>query len=181
MTNISEEPDWRAGRRRDIPAPHPYDDPDPDYEGPISKPVKKSFWRPASVIVGLAILGSASAFAWRTFYGSAITSLGSLGQETKSPKNELDDRLNGLQTLQQQMINQSQSMSQLLTAQQTEIKRLADQVVALSTKIDGLRSLPEPTHLPVPVVPAQKKHAPKPAAEPSVGGAPLAPPVQLSH
>jgi hypothetical protein len=99
--------------------------------------------------------------------------------------------LNDLQALQQQVTGSVQSTERLLAAQQAEIKRLSDQVVVLSGKLDLLQrplasaqaalpaAAPSPAPAPKPAVAAKPK---KPAAVQSsgaisTGGAPLpAPP-----
>lgn len=93
--------------------------------------------------------------------------------------------LSDLQALQQQVAGAAQSTERLLAAQQAEIKRLSDQVVVLSGRLDQLQSSPAsaqtavpaqaPAPAPKPVAAAKRK---RPAAVQSsgaisTGGAPL--------
>jgi uncharacterized coiled-coil protein SlyX len=77
--------------------------------------------------------------------------------------------------VQQQLAGQVQAATQLLASQQAEIKRLSDQLAALTGKIDALQ---QPA-TPAPVAPVRKK----PAAPAPVAGAPPPPPppLQLSR
>lgn len=97
--------------------------------------------------------------------------------------------LGDLRALQQQIAGSVQTTERLLAAQQAEIKRLSDQVVVLSGKLDLLQrpltsaqgAIPPPA--PKPVTSAAK---PKPAPVQttgtiSTGGAPLPPPVPLTR
>jgi len=138
----------------------------------------------------LAGFGSGSALLWRG-YGMAFpafppsTSVAS----SAAPAADKPVGLSDLRALQQQIAGSAQTTERLLAAQQAEIKRLSDQVVALSGKLDLLQrplasaqaALPAPA--PKPVVPApRKKPAPAQAAGAiSTGGAPLAPPVPLTR
>jgi hypothetical protein len=148
------------------------------------------------IVALLAGTGSGSAMLWRTFGGGPIlTSLTSTSTaittaERPSARADLD-------VLRQEITGSVQSTQQLLAAQQAEIKRLTEQVSALSGKLELLQrpitsaqaAIPAPA--PKAVVPAPKKKpetakpvAAKPAdvkpaeAKPtngpiSTGGAPL--------
>jgi hypothetical protein len=103
-----------------------------------------------------------------------------------------------LQVLQQQLAASVQTNERLLAAQQAqqvEIKRLSDQVAALSGKLDLLQrpmaaaqaalpaAAPNPASAPKPVVAAKPKK-PTPVQSTgtiSTGGAPLPPPVSLTR
>jgi hypothetical protein len=130
------------------------------------------------IALGLAVLGSASAFGWRAYNGSSYPSLAlttsSAGSEPKTVG------LDEFRAVQQQIAGQIQSTAQNLAAQQAEVKRLSDQLAAVSGKIDALQSSIASARaaLPAAAPPAPKKPAkPKPSAERiSTGGAPLPPP-----
>jgi hypothetical protein len=93
--------------------------------------------------------------------------------------------LSDLQALQQQVAGAAQSTERLLAAQQAEIRRLSDQVIALSGRLDQLQPPPAlaqtavpaqaPAPAPKPVAPAKRKRpgASQPSGAISTGGAPL--------
>ncbi|MDO8400633.1 MAG: hypothetical protein Q7T45_22725 [Bradyrhizobium sp.] len=97
-----------------------------------------------------------------------------------------------MQALQQQVAGSVQSTERLLAAQQAEIKRLSDQVVVLSGKLDLLQrplssaqaALPAAAPAPAAPKPVAAAKPKKPAAVQSTGsistgGAPLPPPAPL--
>jgi uncharacterized coiled-coil protein SlyX len=143
-------------------------------------------WVPIAVAAGLALLGSASALLWHAWGGGlpALPSFMSVTAPGAAPA-EVPDKTVGLkdfQAFQQQIAATVQSTAQLVAAQQAEIKRLADQVAALTTKIDTLQrpaasaqaAAPAPSPPPPPPAAARKK--PAAAKLPpgiSTGGAPL--------
>ena len=145
------------------------------------------------IIVGvmLACFGSGSALVARA-YGMGLPTLPSFGSVASSPAPVAAKpvALSDLQALQKQITGSVQSTERLLTAQQAEIKRLSEQVVALSGKLDLLQrplasaqgALPTqaPAAAPKPVAAAKpKKPAPvQTTGSISTGGAPLPPPVQ---
>jgi uncharacterized coiled-coil protein SlyX len=167
---------------------------DPDDQQRLAPPARRP-WLWAAGVAGLAILGIASAFAWRAYDGVpfALPSfLSGAGQTAAPPAVAAADKpveLKDLQALQQQIVGPLQSNAQLLAAQQAEIKRLSDQVSALAAKVDALEhpatsaqaSLPASAPpSPAPAAPHKKPAAPKPAPGISVGGAPL-PPAQSAR
>ena len=99
---------------------------------------------------------------------------------------EVADKTVGLkdfQAFQQQITGTLQSTAQLVAAQQAEIKRLSDQVAALTAKIDTLQrpaasaqAAAPAASPPAPVAARKKSAAPKQPPAISVGGAPLPPP-----
>jgi uncharacterized coiled-coil protein SlyX len=140
--------------------------------------------RIAPLVVGafvLAIIGSASAFAWRTYGGTPYPSF-SLGSSSASsaPKTV---GLDEFQAFQQQIAGQTQSNAQALAAQQAELKRLSDQMAAVSGKIDAIQSSIASARAALPAAPPKptKAAAAKPKTPISTGGTPLPPPVQLTH
>jgi phage shock protein A len=89
-----------------------------------------------------------------------------------------------LQALQQQLAGQMQAVTQLLASQQAEIKRLSDQVAALSGKVDALQQPVAPAPGAKQAAPVRKKPAPAPVAANPAGATappPPAPPLQLSR
>jgi uncharacterized coiled-coil protein SlyX len=144
-------------------------------------------WVPIAVVAGLALLGSASAWAWYAWGGGfpALPSFTSSAATPGAAPGEVADKTVGLkdfQAFQQQIAATMQSTAQLVAAQQAEIKRLSDQVAALTAKIDTLQppaasaqaAAPAP---PPPTAAARKRPAaPKQPPGISVGGAPLPPP-----
>jgi uncharacterized coiled-coil protein SlyX len=155
-------------------------------------PPARRRWLWAAGVAALAVLGIASAFAWRAYGGVPLT-LPSFALGTGKPAAPavVADKpvgLKDLQALQQQIAGPLQSNAQLLAAQQAEIKRLSDQVSALAAKVDALEHAPAsaqaslPASAPPSPVPAPRKKsaAPKTPAGISVGGAPL-PPAQSAR
>ena len=133
------------------------------------------------IIVGVMLVcfGSGSALVARAF-GMGLPTLPSFGSVAGSPAPVVAKpvALSDLQALQKQITGSVQSTERLLTAQQAEIKRLSEQVVALSGKLDLLQrplasaqaalpaATPVPTPVPKPVAAARTK---KPAAVRSTG------------
>jgi uncharacterized coiled-coil protein SlyX len=148
-------------------------------------PARRS-WVPIAVVAGLALLGAASAGAWYA-WDNGLPALSSFTSSVAAPgaaPAEAPDKPVGLkdfQAFQQQIAATMQSTAQLVAAQQAEIKRLSDQVAALTAKIDTLQNpaasaqtAPAP---PPPPAPAARKRPTAPKEPPgiSVGGAPLPP------
>jgi uncharacterized coiled-coil protein SlyX len=166
-------------------------------EGPGDRlvPPARRRWLWAAGVAGLAIVGIASAFAWRVYDGGPLTLpsfLSGTGQSEAPPAVVAADKpvtLKDLQALQQQIAGPLQSNAQLLAAQQAEIKRLSDQVSALAAKVEALEHPPASAQalLPAPAPPSpapaaapaaaarKKSAAPKSPPGISVGGAPLPP------
>jgi hypothetical protein len=129
----------------------------------------------------LAMIGSASAFAWHAYGGSASSVFTLGGSAVPAPKLVSIDEFNAFR---QQVVGQMQSNTQALAAQQAEAKRLSDQVAAVSAKIDALQSAIASARAAIPAAmpnPPKKPGKPKPAARISTGGDPLPAPVQLTH
>ncbi len=155
---------------------------DDDYEYTLDKPPRSRalFW--IVFIVILAVIGIGSALLWRA-YGNGFSALPSLipAAESATPPDK-PVGLTDFQAFQQQIVGSMQSTQQVLAAQDAEIKRLSDQVSALSAKLDSLEhplaEAVDPAPAPKPVAPAPKKK-PKPVGAISTGGAPL--PLQSPH
>ena len=161
--------------------------PDETHELHQPPPPQRRRWVPIALVAGLAVFGVVSAVLWYVWgYGlPALPSFTSITAPAAAPA-EVPDKTVGLkefQALQQQIAATTQSTAQLVAAQQAEIKRLSDQVSALTAKIETLQN-PAPAAqadapAPPPATPAGRK---RPAAAPkqppgiSVGGAPLPPP-----
>jgi uncharacterized coiled-coil protein SlyX len=161
-------------------------------EGPDERlvPPARRRWIWPAAVVGLAILGIASAFAWRAYDGGPLTLpsfLSGTGQTAAPPAVAAADKpvtLKDVQALQQQIAGPLQSNAQLLAAQQAEIKRLSDQISALAAKVEALEHPPASAQAalpasappsPAPAAARKKPALPKPAPGISVGGAPLPP------
>ena len=146
------------------------------------------------VAVLLAGCGSGGALLWRSYGGGLSASPFTSTASSTAPAPIADKpALTDLRALQQQVAGSVQSTERLLAAQQAEIKRLSDQVVVLSGKLDLLQrpltsaqaALPPPA--PKPAAPVRQK---KPTSHQtdavstgtvSTGGAPLPPPVSLTR
>ena len=164
----------------------------------VDTPEQKTGRGPAFyIVVGvmLVCLGSGSALVARAS-GMGLPTLPSFTSSTPSvasapaPVAAKPVALSDLQALQQQVAGSVQSTERLLAAQQAEIKRLSDQVVVLSGKLDLLQrplssaqaALPAATPAPAPALKPAAAKPKKPAAAQSTGtistgGAPLPAPV----
>ena len=151
------------------------------------------------IVIGVMLVcfGSGSALVARA-YGMGLPTLPSFSSGTSvasspAPVAVKPVALSDLQALQQQLAGSVQATERLLAAQQAEIKRLSEQVVVLSGKLDLLQrplssaqaALPTqaPAAAPKPVAAAKpKKPAPvQTTGSISTGGAPLPPPVPLTR
>jgi uncharacterized coiled-coil protein SlyX len=168
-------------------------------------PVQLRATRSYKGIVVFAVLTviAAAGFAWFS-YGDRLSDLPGFGSSAGSvvaPGSASDNSLvaaSEFQAFQQQTSEALQSATQLLTAQQSDLKRLSDEVASLTAKIDLLQNTvasPRPAlppavastrpAAPAPVsaapvaapaavaAPRKRPSAPKPAGAISVGGAPL--------
>jgi uncharacterized coiled-coil protein SlyX len=144
-------------------------------------------WVWAASVAGLAILGMVSAFLWRAWDDGlpSLPSFASVAAPSAAPAEAPDKPVGSkeFRAFQQQIAGSLQSTAQLVAAQQAEIKRLSDQVSALTGKIDALAHPAASAQAAVPPPPAapaaaarKKSAAPKQPAGISVGGAPLPPP-----
>jgi uncharacterized coiled-coil protein SlyX len=133
----------------------------------------------------LAGAGSGSALLWRAYGTPSFTTAAA----TAAPVADKPVELLDLQALQQQVAGSMQSTEKLLTAQQAEIKQLADQVSVLSGKLDLLQrpvtsaqaAVPPPPPKPPAPAPRKKPAAPQPAGAVSTGGTALPPPIPLTR
>jgi uncharacterized coiled-coil protein SlyX len=158
--------------------------PDELEDPPPPAPARRR-WVPIAVVAGLALLGSASAWTWYVWGDGlpALPSFTSSGPAPGAAPAEGPDKTVGLkdfQAFQQQIAATMQSTAQLVAAQQAEIKRLSDQVAALSAKIDTLQppaASEQAAPAPAPPTAAARKRPAAPKQPPgiSVGGAPLPP------
>ena len=164
-----------------------YDD-DADYEPEEIEAPQRRRWPFYVIVVMLAATGIVSAFVWRA-YGYGGPTLPSFGSAAPADPGDKVVTLKDLQGFQQPIIAQTQAATQLLAAQQAEVKRLSDQMAALNAKLDALQhsvaSVQPPAAAPVPkpVIPPpvrKKPVVPKPV-EASPAGAPTPTPLQLSR
>lgn len=145
---------------------------------------KRRRWGPIAAVAGLALLVAASAWTWYA-WDNGLPMLPSFTSSAAAPSAtpaEVPDKPVGLkefQTFRQQTNTTLQSLSDLAVAQQAAIKRLSEQLAALTAKVDALQRpvAPAPVAAPVPPPPppaAQKRPAAaKPPPGISTGGAPL--------
>jgi hypothetical protein len=163
------------------------------YETADEEP-KSGVLRPILVFIVLAATGIASGFLWRA-YGRDVSVISLVASVTGSASSAAEKpvRQSDFEALRQQ-VAALQSTAGQLAAQQAEINRLSDQVSALSGKLDLLQrpvtsaqaAIPLPAPHAVRSVPRKKpdltkQAAVKPSGAVSTGGAPLAPPLQLSR
>jgi uncharacterized coiled-coil protein SlyX len=168
---------------------HLFDNAPDEIEDPQHPAPARRRWVPVAVVAGLAMLGAASALLWNAWGNGlpALPSFMSSGAAPGAAPTDVADKPVGLkdfQAFQQQIAGTLQSNAQLVAAQQAEIKRLSDQVAALSAKIDTLQRPAASAQGGAPDLPplAARK---KPAAAKlppgiSTGGAPL-PPAQSAR
>jgi uncharacterized coiled-coil protein SlyX len=156
------------------------DNPSAEYE-PDEEPEGKRWVGNVVGAIVLAIIGSGSAFAWHANGGTAYSIFAPGVPAGAEPKVV---GLDEFRAFQQQVIGQMQSNAQALAAQQAEVKRLSDQVAAVSAKIDAIQSSMLSARAAVPAaapIPLKKPSPPKPAPHAATGAAPAPPPIQLTH
>ncbi len=149
---------------------------DPDFpDAPEERPRKVRLSRDTIILLGLLLVGITLAAAWKAAGGPSFASLMS-PPASQFPTGASLAR-SDLEQLRQQVLGQLQSAQQLTVTKQAELKRLADQVTALSVKLDQIQR-PAPAAIPAASasIPAKKKNETlKPAGGVSVGGNPLPP------
>lgn len=141
------------------------------------------------IIAMLMGTGSASAVVWRTFGGGPILSamssnpISAIAVAERPAAAASAPAQDELASLRQEIAASVQSTQQLLTAQQAEIKRLSDQVSALSSKLELIQRPVNSAQaaIPVPVAPQaaapaapKKKEAAKPVAAKPASSKPAA-------
>ena len=105
----------------------------------------------AAVVLAVLMIGVGSIALWRAYTGTSpeqerVTSARQLQARTAQASEQLVEKTKGLETTQQESIDQLQvvqdqlqTVRRLLTAQQTETRKLSEQVGNLTGAIDGLR------------------------------------------
>jgi uncharacterized coiled-coil protein SlyX len=105
----------------------------------------------AAAIFVVLVAGGASIAVWRSYTGASpepdrVVAVRQLQARTAQASEQLVEKTKGLEATQQESIDQLQvvqdqlqTVRRLLAAQQTETKRLSEQVGALTGAIDGLR------------------------------------------
>ncbi len=169
---------------------HLFDNAPDDADYQVEPEPRRRRWVGVVGALGLAVVGVVSALLWHT-WSDGVPIFPSAASEKPAAAEAAANRTVGVadfQAFQQQIAGTMQSTSQLLGAQQAEIKRLSDQIAALAARIDALQSpaasasaqaaLPTaPT--PAPAAPRKRPiAAKKPAPAISVGGAPLPQPAR---
>jgi uncharacterized coiled-coil protein SlyX len=160
---------------------------DDRYDEPQEKPKRASLVSTAVAALLLVCVGVGLAFSWRAYGGSVATlpSIAAVNGPAAAPGGAAVKGVGpaDLQALQQQLAGQIQAATQLLASQQAEIKRLSDQLAALTGKVDALQQPVAPAPVAKQAAPVRKKPAPAPvAANPASAAAPPPPPpLQLSR
>ena len=154
---------------------------DESYEADEDEP-KRGLLSWLLIVTMLIGTGSASALIWRTFGGGPIlpsmtsSAAPAAVAVAQTPSGQAD-----LAALRQEITGSVQSTQALLAAQQAEIKRLSEQVSALSSKLElmqrGVASAQAAIPVPQPVASAPKK---KPEAKPAAAKPAQARPVEAS-
>jgi uncharacterized coiled-coil protein SlyX len=142
--------------------------------------------RTLAAFVLLAIAGAAAAYGWLNYDGIAQTVFSTARPATAQP---VDDKetvsVEDFQAFQKQTADSLQSANADLVAQKVDLKRLSEQMSALSTRLDAMQSAAPktPPQTPpqqaaparTPVSAARKKPSAASAGPISVGGSPLPP------
>jgi uncharacterized coiled-coil protein SlyX len=161
----------------------------PQLDQPLALSQRRSRVSGVVTFFALVLIAGALAFLWFS-YGDVVRSAlfpAMLGAPTVASGEEPVTQKD-IESLKRQTADSLQSMANDLDAQKEELKRLYDQVSALTARVDALQSPTAPAQttatIPAqPVVPARpavaaaprKPPAPKPSGRISVGGAPLPP------
>ena len=105
----------------------------------------------AAAVLAVLMIGVGSIALWRAYTGTSpeqerITSTRQLQARTAQASEQLVEKTKGLEATQQESIDQLQvvqdqlqTVRRMLTAQQTETRKLSEQVGNLTGAIDGLR------------------------------------------
>jgi uncharacterized protein HemX len=105
----------------------------------------------AAVVLAVLMIGVGSIALWRAYTGTVpeqerVTSARQLQARTAQASEQLVEKTKGLEATQQESIDQLQvvqdqlqTVRRLLSAQQTETRKLSEQVGNLTGAIDGLR------------------------------------------
>src|SRR5690242_2265562 len=136
-----------------------------------------------AVIVGLVLAGAGAVLIWMNFDGVSRL-LGRETSESAEPASGDKAMLTDMLATQQKTGEDVETLSRAVAEQQEQLKTIVDQLAALTSRLEELRSAAAPVVAPPPavdqpdvraqVVPkAAKKPAKKPAGPISVGGAPL--------
>ncbi|KWV54754.1 hypothetical protein AS156_06915 [Bradyrhizobium macuxiense] len=136
-----------------------------------------------ALMVLLLGLCAAGAYFWRTV--AEFVDTATAREVAPMPGLSSEDRaaLSEIQSGQQKASDQIAELNRNFDAQRADLKRLSDQIAALTLRIDALQ-IPVPSASPPPVPPSPQAHAvsrltkklvrpAKPAGAVSVGGAPL--------
>lgn len=160
----------------------------------LAPTLHKSPRRFSWIILLLAIsitLCAAAAFYWTNIETVFVTS--SAHEPVAVPGLSPEDRetLSEIRSGQRQTMDEIAELNRNIGAQQADMKRMADQIEALTAKLVSLQDLPEATTAPpIPPPPAPRPilrpvkrviPPPKPAGRVSVGGAPLPPERDSDH
>ena len=135
------------------------------------KPVKRR-GRVLAVCLLLALLGSGSAYLWRSY-----ESIAEPGVPKTDEISQLTGALRGLQQSQQGMAADVRRNQEMLQAQQARIERLSDEIAQLTAKLDLSQSSAREAeastaHKPPPKKPASKPIVHQPASQPLVSPTP---------
>jgi uncharacterized coiled-coil protein SlyX len=138
------------------------------------------------IVGGLALIAAAAGYLWLN-YDRFIEAASARAEAAPEAANvEEMVTLKEFQSFQQLTAESLRSTNQDIAAQQADLRKLSDQVSALTARIDVLQSAAEPAPAqpatlaepvipprPAAIAPRKKPRIPKPAGPISVGGAPL--------
>jgi uncharacterized coiled-coil protein SlyX len=133
-------------------------------------------------IAVLAVVGAAAGYVFLN-YDRLVGAAPAMQSTAAPPVGNSPDTipLQEIMSLQEQMAESLEATRRDLVTQQSDLKKLSDQVSALAAKIDGLQNSARPPAPPDPVRPAAitaqrtatAQRPPKPTGAISVGGVPL--------
>jgi uncharacterized coiled-coil protein SlyX len=139
------------------------------------QPRRSGFFRLIAVVAGLAIVAGAGAYLLLNY--AHLFDTVPAAQLPISVNVEESVSLEDFKAFQQDLAAKLEALRLATADQQTDLRRLADQVSALAAKLENLQNAAVAAPVRPPVVAMGKKPAApkKPASTISVGGAPLPP------
>jgi uncharacterized coiled-coil protein SlyX len=151
--------------QHEVPVTYRVDD---DFDDESTKPPERRLGLSIVVVAALTATGVAAGFLWRN-YGNDLPAFPTFSSVNGPPLQSVDKLagLGELQALQQQSAGQLQTVLQILTSQQAEIKKLSEQVTTLAGKVDILQHSVTAAQV-VPTPPVVKPAAPPARKKPAI-------------
>ena len=105
----------------------------------------------APLVAAFVLIGAGWTMVW-AFSGSKVAPSPGVTTASATSSDELVETTKGLEATQQQTVDQLQVVQDRLAAQQTETKKLSEQIATLTEKLHALEQ--SVTNIPAPPVPA---------------------------